>query len=81
MPFRGEEVLYVVGTGIVDTSCCGTGGCRYAIVPGFILDWRVRTNKNERPVTAVEPIRDADTRKELKEHITKAEMVQLVEFH
>ena len=25
MPYRGEEVLYVVGTGVVDTSCCGMG--------------------------------------------------------
>ena len=33
----GKEVLYVVGDGVVESSCCGTGGCCYAVVPGFIV--------------------------------------------
>jgi len=81
MPYHGEEVLYVVGTGVVDTSCCGMGGCRYAIVPGYVLDWRFRTNKDNLPVSEVMPIRDENVRKELTDRITKSEMVQLVEFH
>ena len=36
----GREVLYIVGHGVFDTTCCGAGGCAYAIVPGYIIDWK-----------------------------------------
>jgi hypothetical protein len=81
MPYHGEEVLYVVGTGVVDTSCCGMGGCRYAIVPGYVLEWKYRTNKDGLPVSEMMPIRDENIRKELQDRIKKEELVQLVEFH
>jgi hypothetical protein len=35
---NGRDVLYLVGIGAVDTSCCGTGGCIYALVPGYITE-------------------------------------------
>lgn len=33
---KNMKVLYFVGLGSVDTSCCGVGGCIYAYVPGYI---------------------------------------------
>jgi hypothetical protein len=33
-----RRILYFVGLGSVDTSCCGTGGCIYAYVPGYIIE-------------------------------------------
>jgi hypothetical protein len=81
LPFRGEEVLYVVGMGIIDKSCCSPTGCKYAIVPGYILDWQHRTNDAGLPVTEVEPIRDVQLRKELTAIIKKSDFVQYVEFH
>ncbi len=80
MPFREREVLYVIGMGVVDTSCCGITGCRYAIVPGFILDWKCSSNKDNLAVSQVEPIRDAETKEVITALIKKAEVVQLVEF-
>jgi hypothetical protein len=35
---QGKKVLYFVGLGSVDTSCCGVGGCIYAYVPGYIIE-------------------------------------------
>ena len=81
MPYHGEEMLYVVGTGVVDTSCCGVGGCRYAIVPGYIVDWKHRTNGDGRAVSKVQPVRDEDIRKEITELIKESNLVQFVEFH
>ena len=80
IPFNGREVLYVVGMGVVDTSCCGITGCRYAIVPGYILNWKSHANKDNLSVSDVEPIRDQDVKKEITERIKKTEMVQMVEF-
>ncbi len=36
--FNDRKVLYFVGFGTVDTSCCGVGGCIYAYVPGYIIE-------------------------------------------
>jgi len=81
MPYHGEEVLYVVGMALVDNSCCAPTGCKYAIVPGYILDWHTRTSDDDRPVTEVQPIRDEQIRKEITALIKEAEIVQQVEFH
>lgn len=35
---KNRRVLYFVGLGSVDTSCCGAGGCIYAYVPGYIIE-------------------------------------------
>jgi len=80
LPFNGREILYVVGMGMVDTSCCGVTGCRYAIIPGYILHWKVRSNKDHLAVSDVEPIRDVDIKEQLQAHIKKTELVQHVEF-
>jgi hypothetical protein len=80
LPFTGREILYVVGMGVVDASCCGITGCRYAIVPGYIINWQSSRNKDDLPVTEVEPIRDEETKRALTHQIKQAEIVQLVEF-
>lgn len=80
LPFRGREVLYLVGYGIFDTTCCGVGGCTYALVPGFILDWKSKTNRDGLAVSRVEPIRDETTRKEVRRLIKGTETVQQVRF-
>jgi len=35
---KNRRILYFVGLGSVDTSCCGIGGCIYAYVPGYIIE-------------------------------------------
>ena len=68
---NGKEVLYVVGYGVVDTSCCGMGGCRFAIVPGYILDYKYREDEGGNPVSSVEPIREDDE--------ARREIIRLIE--
>jgi len=59
LPFKGREVLYLVGWGILDNSCCGAGGCGYAIVPGYVVDWHTRKTQDQRYISNVEPIEEA----------------------
>jgi hypothetical protein len=66
---------------LIDTSCCAPTGCKYAIVPGYILGWRYRTNDDSLPVTEVQPIRDEEIRKEITDLIKQTEFVQHVEFN
>ena len=80
LPFGGREVLYLVGYGIFDTTCCGVGGCTYALVPGSILDWKTETNADGLAVSRVEPIRDETIQREIRQLIKKQEVVQQVRF-
>ena len=75
LPFRGREVLYLVGCAVVDTSCCGAGGCAYALVPGFILEWKSQTDGDGLAVSQVEPIRDEVTQREVRRLIEEREPV------
>ena len=53
----GRDVLYLIGYGSVDTSCCGVGGCIYALVPGYVIAYRTHTHpENSRDVSLIEPV-------------------------
>jgi hypothetical protein len=78
--FNDEEILYLVGTAIFDTTCCGTGGCAYALVPGLIRKWHYKTDANSHPVSQVKPICQEWMRKKIREMIFKKESVYQVDF-
>jgi hypothetical protein len=80
LPFHGREILYLVGYALFDTTCCGVGGCAYALVPGFILDWKSKTNEDGLAVSQVEPVRDLVVREKVRRLIEKKEMVHQVSF-
>jgi hypothetical protein len=73
LPFEGRELLYIVGTAVVDTACCGTGGIRYALVPGFVEHWQGSINENNRPVSQVLRVEDNAQRAEISRIIRSRE--------
>jgi len=80
MPFNEREILYFVGYAVVNTSCCGVGGCAYAMVPGFVRDWKYKKSKAHLPVSKVAPVCDMGDQKEIRRLIQKREVVQQVTF-
>ena len=80
MPHRGGEFLYLVGYAVFDTTCCGAGGCAYAFVPGYLVDWKFKTTPGGRPVSEVKPIRDPLIQKEIRQLLQKKETVLQVDF-
>ena len=80
LPFDGEELLYLIGAAIFDTTCCGTGGCAYALVPGFVRQWRYKADANGRPVSQVLPVAGDRLREQIKAVILKKESVHQVDF-
>ncbi|HSJ56959.1 MAG TPA: hypothetical protein VLC95_07245 [Anaerolineae bacterium] len=80
LAFEGREVLYVVGHAAFDTTCCGVGGCAYALVPGFVLRWKEKTSQDGPGVSEVEPVRDTRVQQEIEWLIQKQEIVQQVVF-
>jgi hypothetical protein len=76
----GKGSLYVVGHAVVDSSCCGIGGCHYAVVPGSIVSWKSGTNEAGLFTSVVEPIRDEEVQEELHKILTEKEGVSQVLF-
>ena len=80
MRFGDREIFYILGHGVFDTTCCGAGGCRYALVPGYILKWKTASDEAGRKISEVEPVRDKEARREIERHIKEKETVQQVNF-
>ena len=76
----GKDILYLVGDGIVESSCCGSGGCRYAVVPGFIVTWKSGVNEEGQSTSELEPIRGEKLQNELRKIILEKEVVTQVQF-
>jgi len=75
-----KKYLYAVGDAVVDSSCCGMGGCRYAVVPGAIVSWKSGTNEKGLSTSIVEPVADENLKKELSQRLSKMEDVTQVQF-
>jgi hypothetical protein len=77
---HGKKVLYVVGNAIVDSSCCGMGGCRYALVPGYVKKFKTRQDEQGLWISEVEPIIGMAARQEITRVLKEKEIVQQVQF-
>lgn len=76
----GREVLYLVGCGAVDTSCCGVGGCIYALVPGYVVAYHTHARHlDAAPISLVEPVTE-DAFSELAALLRQAENVTQIQF-
>ena len=81
LAYQGEEVLYTVGHGIVDRTCCGFGAFRYATVAGYVRQWQYGRDKQGRPLSKVEPVTRAVDQKQIEKQIKQTEtMVNQVNF-
>jgi hypothetical protein len=80
LPFEGREILYIVGHAAFDSTCCGVSGCAYALVPGFILDWKANYNTNGLPVSQVESVQTEAAQASIRKLIFEQEIVHQVQF-
>ena len=74
------DVLYLVGYAVVDRSCCGIGGCAYALVPGTVLDWHYRLDPSGQPVSRLRPISDRAVQRAVTQMIRRRTAVTQVNF-
>jgi hypothetical protein len=80
LPYKDREIFYLVGYAVLDATCCGTGGCAYAHVQGFIVDWKNRQDNSGYPISIVMPIREPHLQQQISQLIEKKEMVQQIIF-
>ena len=80
LPFRNREVLYFIGHAAFDTTCCGAGGCSFALVPGIVLEWKYKTTPDNRSISLLEPILDPSYRTEIRRLVEEREIIQQINF-
>ncbi len=65
LEYGGREVLYLMKTAVVETSCCGPGGMGFISVPGYLTAPRVRRDEQGSWISEVERVTDEAERKEI----------------
>jgi hypothetical protein len=78
--FEGREVLVATGHAMVDSSCCGLGGCGFALVPGYVVRWKEERDPQGKLVSETEPVREEREKAALRRLILASENVQQVNF-
>ncbi|MEW6444200.1 MAG: hypothetical protein AB1640_24920 [bacterium] len=78
--FKGRELLVARGYMVIDSSCCGTGGCGFAYVAGYLVGWETERNEKGEAVSEVEPVRDEKERDAVRSWIRQNEGVLQVQF-
>ena len=76
----GRRVLYLVGHAVLDTSCCGSSGCRYVQVQGYVERWKTGIDEAGYAMTEVVSVHDRQERQRIATLIKKTERVQQVLF-
>ena len=81
IPYNGREILYFVGYAVLNSTCCGVGGCAYVLVPGFIQQWKYKKSSDDAFVSQIEPIRDFKVQQEIRNFIQRKEIFHQVTFY
>jgi len=69
--YHGREVLYFLGVAGVESSCCGTGGCAFIKIPGFIRSWKTKQDESGQPVSEIEKIVEEEVQRDIREIFEK----------
>ena len=67
----GRKILYLVGIGVIDNSCCGNGGCRFIEVPGYIVSWKTEAGSGGSLISQIERIKSAKDKKAIERELKK----------
>ena len=72
---NGREALYVVVKIQGGSVCCGFFNGKYAMVPGYIVNWQNMKDEDGQPISEVEPISDDKAKEYIKQIIETSESV------
>jgi len=79
--FHGDqEILYLTGYAVFDSTCCGAGGCTYAVVYGSILSWKQKRGETGGYLSEILPIRNEAEKKIIQQTIMEKEKINQVVF-
>jgi hypothetical protein len=72
LPYKGREVIYTLGHGCIEASCCtAAGSWDYVQIPGFLVKKHIRGGGASPPVSQVEIIQDSEDRNSIRQSIAE----------
>jgi hypothetical protein len=80
LPLDGRVLLYLAGWAVADSTCCGVGGCAYALVPGWIISLHHDKSPDGQAISRVEPIRAPAVQQRLRRILSEKAGVSQVVF-
>lgn len=76
----GKEVLYYTASAFFDTSCCGAGGCGYAVVAGYLVKHKFTQDEHENTFSELETVDSEAEREEIRKMLRESENLDQVVF-
>jgi hypothetical protein len=70
---RGRKILCIIGICAIESSCCGSRSFKYGLVPGYLMNWKGKKDKESRSVSEVEPITDETTKDKIAAALKKTQ--------
>ncbi len=80
LPVNGVDILVFFGHAVFDSTCCGVGGCSYALVPGIVGTYRHTRREDGTWVSRLSPITDAVLKETIRRTLFATRQVQQVRF-
>ncbi|MDO9514584.1 MAG: hypothetical protein Q7J01_00590 [Syntrophales bacterium] len=78
--FKGRDILYLAGVGVVDNSCCGAGGFPFVRVPGYVVSWKDKKDSEGHAISTIEPVKEAADRQEIQKLIDSKHPYSQISF-
>lgn len=75
-----RTLLFLTGYSITDRSCCGTGGCGFIFIPGYIVKLHHQSNDKGDMVSTVAPVPAGEKREEIKQLFQHSELHRQIIF-
>lgn len=81
LPFKGREIIYILGHACIENSCCGgQGSWGYLQVPGFLVRKHIRGGQTAPLVSEIEIIQDEPTRNDIRESLLTRHPVSQIDI-
>ncbi|MFW5861705.1 MAG: hypothetical protein ACOCWZ_05590 [Spirochaetota bacterium] len=80
MKAGSRTLLYLTGYSITDRSCCGTGGCGFIFIPGFVVKLHHHINETGENISTVEPVPAGKKRDEIQQLFQRSEIHRQIIF-
>ncbi|MBE0481302.1 MAG: hypothetical protein IBX68_10020 [Dehalococcoidia bacterium] len=75
LEYDNREVLAVTGMCSIESSCCGRRAFHYAIVPGYLVNWKGKKNGDGLDISEVEPLTDEGAKLTIRTRLADMEGV------
>jgi len=68
---QGRDLLCIIQVGVIDNACCGSGGCLFIEVPGYLLSRDSEKDAAGQLISQVMPVEGEEEKREITVALNK----------